>query len=205
HPLTEEDPSLPINAYGKSKYAGEQSVLSAKDKLNVVAIRPPLVYGPRDRGVLNFVRLVAKGIEINLGSRDRYVTVINVSDLVELLLLSATKESGTSELYYADDGTPVRTWFELQDTVAEILDRKTLRIRIPLSIAFPVALTMEVSQRLTQRQFRINLEEYKKLSQRAWLCDGTKAQQELGFVPGKTLEHGFHEAIGWYRETGWIQ
>lgn len=204
-PMTEEDPSHPISAYGKSKYLGEETTLSYKNEFHVTAIRPPVVYGPRDRGVLKFVRLVAKKIKINPGSRDRYVTLIHVSDLIEALILTATKETKNGEMYYVDDGTPVRTWLELQDLVADALNKKAFNIRIPLALAFLTATVMEVQQRVSGKRAWINLDKYREFSQRAWLCDGTKIREQLGFTPNTTLSEGLRETISWYRKMGWIE
>jgi len=205
HLLTEEDPSYPINAYGKSKYAGEQTVLSYSDKINVLIIRPPVVYGPRDKGVLKFFQLVAKHIKIKLGYRDRYVTVIHVSDLVDAMLLTLQKETETGELYYVDDGTPKRKWLEIQNKIARIMGKRTVNIRIPLTFLFLVSATMDGIQRMSRKKNWISLDKYKELSQQAWLCDGTKIEKTVGYSPKITLEKGLQQTIAWYQEKGWIE
>lgn len=204
HILTEKDPSYPINAYGKSKYAGEQTILSYKDKINVVIIRPPVVYGPRDRGTLTFFRLVAKHIKINLGYRDRYVTLVHVSDLAEAILLAAIKETGNGELFYVDDESPVRTLLEIQHKIAQIMGKKTLRIRVPLASLFIVTAVMEGLHRITGKNTWINFDKYREFSQQAWLCDGTKIREKLGYSPKITLQQGLRQTITWYNEMGWI-
>lgn len=51
-PLTESQAEHPVSAYGESKLAGEHALLRYKDVYPISIIRPPMVYGPRDKGVL---------------------------------------------------------------------------------------------------------------------------------------------------------
>jgi len=202
--LTEKDPSYPISAYGRSKYEGEKTVLYYKDKINVLIIRPPVVYGPRDKGTLIFFHLIKKHFKVNLGYRDRYVTIVHISDLVDAMLLAALKDTESGELYYIDDGTPKRTWNEIQKNIAEMMNRWTLNIRIPLTVLFLLAASMDGLQRITHRKTWINLSKYRELSQQAWLCNGVKIQKQLGYTPKIDLMYGLRLTIEWYQKMEWI-
>ena len=61
----------PVSNYGKSKLAGEQEALKYKDRLNLVIIRPPAVYGERDHDFLEEFRLLKKGRSINIRYKPR--------------------------------------------------------------------------------------------------------------------------------------
>ena len=54
----------PVSPYGWSKLEGEAAVLGVRDLLHVTVLRPSVVYGPRDRGVLEVVRCV--GVEVKV-------------------------------------------------------------------------------------------------------------------------------------------
>ncbi|MCH8010403.1 MAG: NAD(P)-dependent oxidoreductase [Candidatus Marinimicrobia bacterium] len=204
HPLTEADPSNPLTAYGKTKYAGERVVLDLHDRLNVIAIRPPVVYGARDLGILGFFQLVSKHVRINLGFRDRYVTMIYVSDLVDALILPIETEIKSGEFYYVSDGTPNRTWLGLQQIIAKALGIWTLKLKVPLTPLFLYASVMHGYQLLTGIKTRINLTRYRLLTQHAWTCDCTKIMNELGYKPKITLEKGIFDTVEWYQQIGWI-
>lgn len=202
-PLRETDPPGPINAYGRTKLAGEETVLSYTDRLNVVAVRPPVVYGPRDRGVLNFFRLAAKGIKLNLGFRERLISVIHVSDLVEALTVAGLSED-SSGTYYADDGTEGWTWLELQSEIAEALGVTARTVRVPLTPLFVYAALATVTQRLFHTKGWINLSKFREMTQRAWLCDSSRIQEELGYRPAVPAERGLTETAEWYSKAGWL-
>ena len=205
YPLTEEDGSRPISAYGKTKYAGEQTVLSYKDRLNVSVIRPPVVYGPRDKGVLKFFQLIEKHIRVNLGFRNRYASIIHVSDLVEAILLAATRETMSGALYYVGDGGKPRTWIDFQNEIAGVLETWSVKIRVPLALMFLTASLLHGFYLITGKATWINLDKYRELSQEAWLCDGSKIQRELGYTPNVTAPEGIRQTAAWYREMGWLR
>ncbi|MFQ6615627.1 MAG: NAD-dependent epimerase/dehydratase family protein [Fidelibacterota bacterium] len=204
HPLTEEDPSRPISLYGKSKYLGEQAVLEHQDRLDVAAVRPPVVYGPRDQGTLSFFRLVKRHIRLNLGLRDRYATLVHVSDVARALILVATRDNTRGRYYYLDDGNPVTTWLELQDLIRAAVGSWTATVRVPLSLLFLVSSAVHGLQYVTGKTSWFNLPKYRELSQRAWLCDGGKIRRELGFKPAVSVEEGIPETARWYDQMGWL-
>ena len=63
-PLDEDDPQRPISAYGASKSLAERALQRFADRVPVTIVRPPWVYGPRDRDTLAFFRLAARGLRV---------------------------------------------------------------------------------------------------------------------------------------------
>lgn len=89
-PFTFTAPAGPEDAYGTSKWEAEQSLhdLGARAGLEVVIVRPPLVYGPQAKG--NFARLVGlvrKGIPLPLGAVRNQRSMVALDNLVDLLIL----------------------------------------------------------------------------------------------------------------------
>jgi hypothetical protein len=76
----------PVSAYGWSKLQGEAAVLGVRDRLHVTVLRPPVVYGPRDRGVLEVVRWVARGFLPMPAGPSRSLSLCYIRDLVTALL-----------------------------------------------------------------------------------------------------------------------
>lgn len=204
HPLTEEDPSHPISLYGKSKYLGEQAVLDCRDRVNVVAVRPPIVYGPRDRGVLPFFRMVKRHLQFNLGFRDRYVTVVHVLDVARALIMVATREEARDGFYYIDDGNPVATWLDVEKIIKGAVNSWTVTLRMPVTPFFLASSVLHGLQYVTGKTSFFNLPKYRELIQTAWLCDGGKMRRELGFEPVVSAEQGIPETARWYERMGWI-
>jgi len=202
-PIKESDDPNPISAYGRTKLAGEEVVLSYADRLNVVVIRPPVVYGPRDRGVLNFFRLVAKGVKLNLGFRERYLSIIHVTDLVTALILAGLNQDSSGS-YYVDDGTSGWTWLDLQHHIANAMETTARTFRIPLTPLFIYAALSTASQRFFHSRGWINLDKFREMVQQAWLCDSSRIQNQLGYQPSVSIEKGMKNTAEWYREIGWL-
>ncbi|HRK03174.1 MAG TPA: NAD-dependent epimerase/dehydratase family protein, partial [Oligoflexia bacterium] len=81
-PRTESDSDSPISDYGTSKREGEERLRRhSAGKYNITVVRPPAVYGPRDRGIFEFVKLVKSGIlpkfPARTKSREKYVSLIH--------------------------------------------------------------------------------------------------------------------------------
>ena len=91
-PRMEGDSPAPVSAYGRSKLAGELAAARHAGEMEITIVRPPIVFGPGDRGVLEMFRPIARsGLHVVPGWKERRVSLIHVADLVELLLLAAGK------------------------------------------------------------------------------------------------------------------
>ncbi len=90
-PLSEEDAPRPVSHYGRSKLAGEQFVRQSPLADRAVIVRPPVVYGPRDRDVYQMIRTVAGGWMLQIGSVRRYFSLVYVGDLVDGLIAAADR------------------------------------------------------------------------------------------------------------------
>src|SRR3989475_1600463 len=71
--LSPDTVPYPISHYGHSKLLAEAVAHAFADRVPATIIRPPSVYGPRERGVLKLFQLVRRGIALSVGSWDREV------------------------------------------------------------------------------------------------------------------------------------
>ena len=135
--LNESDPPRPVSLYGKSKLAGEQPVLSYRDRVPITIIRPPSVYGPRDKDFYELFKLVHMGINTILGIRNRYISMIYIKDLIHGLILAAESKKAVGQTYFlASD--PRVGYHEIGQYAAEAMNRQTLMLRVPV-LAFGIA------------------------------------------------------------------
>ena len=58
--------------------------------------------------------------------------------------------------------------------------------------------------KVTGKPSTLNLDKFKILKQRNWLCDTTDAERDFGFKAQYPLKQGVHEAIEWYKQAGWL-
>ncbi|HEV3140970.1 MAG TPA: NAD-dependent epimerase/dehydratase family protein, partial [Vicinamibacterales bacterium] len=83
-PRVEDDPPSPLTPYGHSKLAGER-VIRATDGLHWTILRPTVVYGPGDRGMLPLFRLAARGVLPHVGRTTAHYMFVHVHDLVRAI------------------------------------------------------------------------------------------------------------------------
>ncbi len=202
-PLDETAPCHPITDYGKSKLQGEEVVLEYSSKLPVTIIRPPAVYGPRDSDILGFFKVANKGFKTLLGKGESYISLCYVGDLVDGIILAAESPKAIGQIYFiAND--QIYSWREAFKIIACVLDKKLITLRIPRAFLFAVAFVSENVFRLLGKSTAVNMQKIRELTQRYWLCDVSKAKEELGFSPKYKLKEGAEKTVRWYREKGWL-
>lgn len=202
-PLDETSPCNPVTDYGKSKLEGEKIVLEYSSKLPVTIIRPPAVYGPRDTDILGFFKIVNKGFKTMFGRGESYVSLCFIEDLVQGIILSAESPKAMGQIYFiADD--QIYSWREAFQSIAKVLNKKTIPVRIPKAFIYIIAFVSENIARLFGKPASLSIQKAKEITQRYWLCDVSKAKRELGFSPKYHLEEGAKKTVRWYREKGWL-
>jgi nucleoside-diphosphate-sugar epimerase len=208
-PRNEEDADRPHGAYGASKLEGERAMLAvareaaaAGERFTTVTVRPPGVYGPRDRAFLRLFKLVASGFAPLPGGPGQELSLVHARDLAQALLLAAAH--GTpGERYYVTGGPPL-TAGTLVDEIARALAKKPLRVNVPLGMLGVVAGAIEGWDRLRGRAPRITRERLRDYAVARWTVDDTKARRTLGYAPTVGLAQGIEETVAWYRTAGWI-
>lgn len=191
----------PVTMYGASKLAAEQYLESLND-FPWVAIQPTAVFGPRDKEILEFVRLVNRGFEFHIGSQPQKVSFIYVKDLAEMML-SALEYGLTGRKYIATDNRDYTT-DDLGQAVRDILKRRTLRLRLPLGMVSLVVSVWETTGKWRGQMPTLNREKLNEIGAANWWCDASQTFEELRFEPQYDLFTGMQETVAWYREKGWI-
>ena len=134
--FTENDSFVPIDPYGLSKYEAEQGLLAlAKDTgMEVVIIRPPLVYGPGVRAnFASMVRWVNKGVPLPLGAVHNQRSLIALDNLVSFISHCIDHPKAANEVFLISDGEDVSTT-ELLQKVAKALGKKSRLIPVPVGL-----------------------------------------------------------------------
>src|SRR5207248_3276260 len=93
-PVPDDAEPRPVTHYGRSKLEAERAVLAAADKLPVTVIRPPMIYGPRDRETLAFFTSIRNGLLPMTGDGMNTLSVIYVEDCASAVVRAATASSG---------------------------------------------------------------------------------------------------------------
>lgn len=129
----EASPCFPQDAYGRSKWEAEQLLMNVRHKmgLEVVVLRPPLVYGPRMKG--NMPRLlgwVDRGWPLPFGGVGNLRSLLYVGNLVNVICVTLNHPDTLSETFLVSDGEDVSTT-ELIRRIASALGRPARLFSVP--------------------------------------------------------------------------
>jgi nucleoside-diphosphate-sugar epimerase len=206
HARDESDPDAPVSAYGESKRSGEEAARAAVTApaapTALVIVRPPAVYGPRDRAFLELFRLVRRGI-VPLHRADRqWVSLIHARDLAQAILAAAAR-GGAGSTYYVTDGEP-RTAASIVDAIALALGKNPWRLDLPEGALRTAVGVAEGWAAWTGRPARLTRERLLEWTEPRWALSDERARRELGHRPGIPFRQGIEETAAWYRSAGWI-
>lgn len=202
-PLTEEDEAVPVSWYGESKLESELEVLKYAEVFPVTILRPSAVYGPRDRDIYIFFRLVQRGCLMTPGDLTRPFSLIHVHDLVHAFIKAGESDTPSGEAYFISHPEAC-TWETFGYSIAEELGKRCLRIPLPRWLAVSAGAAGSLYSRLSGKAVAVNIQKVRELLQPSWLCSPSKAQADLGFTSTIDLKSGIRNTITWYREHGWL-
>jgi nucleoside-diphosphate-sugar epimerase len=189
-PLCDETPANPEAPYGISKWEGEEALraIAAETGLEVVVVRPPLVYGPGVRGnFLRLMRLVNLSLPLPWPREDNRRSMIGVENLADFLVRCVDHPKAAGESFLVKDAEDVSTR-ELMGRLARYLDR-------PLRLfAFPGPLVRFAAKLAFQEGTVSRLLD-------SLVIGSSRAQQLLEWVPPVTLDDGLAMTVRWYRES----
>ncbi|MCR8913721.1 SDR family oxidoreductase [Marinobacter panjinensis] len=135
-PFTEEDLPRPVNAYAQSKWEAERELLefSQKTGMEVVIIRPPLVYGPNAPGKFgSLVKWIDRGIPLPLGAVDNRRTLVSLDNLLDLITVCIDHPAATGQVFLAGDGEDLSTT-QLLRGAGEAMGKHVRLIPVPVGM-----------------------------------------------------------------------
>jgi dihydroflavonol-4-reductase len=198
--VTENRVPHPVTDYGRSKLEGER-ILSEMGPLPLVVVRPPAVYGPRDREIFPLFKLASMGIFPVFNSEAR-VSLIHVADLVRGVI-SAAEKGRVGETYFLTHPMPVDAR-DFPHLFGQALGRKVMTLRVPVPMLKAAAAMSETWGRITGNMPVFNRDKVNELTATWLVCASGKAQKEIAFKADLDLADGLVETVKWYREQEWL-
>lgn len=180
----ESDVPSPEDAYGLSKHEAEVGLrrIAADTGMEVVIIRPPLVYGPGARA--NFgtlVRAVAAGLPLPLAAVRNRRSLIGLDNLVDFILVCLAHPAAANETFLVSDGEDLSTT-DLVRRLARAMGRPDRLFPVPPSLLMSAAIIVgkrDVARRLL-----------------GTLCvDSSKARRQLAWTPPVSVDEGLKRAV----------
>lgn len=194
----------PITNYGITKYKAEQEVLKYRDRLPVVIVRPPAVFGPRDTEILVYFQTFSKGLNSVIGLKEKYLSLIYIEDLIDGIMLAAGKPNNSGEIYFVSSDKAYN-WNDIGSITSKLLGKKAIKIKIPHSVVFSVGYIAQFFSAFSKNAATLNVEKCKDITRERWVCSNQKAKDELGFREKHSLEESFAKTIEWYKKENWIK
>jgi len=183
HCFNAEDTPAPLDAYGISKMEAEQGLrkIAAQTGMEVVIIRPPLVYGPGVKA--NFaamMRWLRRGVPLPLGAIHNQRSLVALDNLVDLTMICLIHPAAANQTFLVSDGEDVSTT-ELLRRMGTAMQRPAHLIPVPARLLKGAA-ALWGKQDMAQR-----------------LCgslqvDIQKTRQVLGWTPPLSLDQGLRKA-----------
>jgi nucleoside-diphosphate-sugar epimerase len=195
--LSAREPKL--SHYGESKMRAEKLV--ATSLLDWTIIRPPGVYGPGDRDVLQVFKMAKHGFA-TLPPRGR-ASWIHVDDLARLLVaLVPAHDDATARIFEADDGE-VNGWdhASFSRAIGWALGRRITT----LSFSKPVLHIAAYGDRIVRgKNAKLTPDRAGYLSHRDWTIDRNAAPPKALWQPQIKTRQGLADTARWYKAQGWL-
>lgn len=194
NPFSESDRPNPQDPYAVSKWEAEERLrqISAEDGIELVILRPPLMYGPGVKGnFLRLLKLVDAGVPLPLGGVGNRRSFLGAGNLAHLLERCLTHPSAAGNMFVASDGEDLSTT-ELVSAIAIALGRPARLFRVP------AALMRHGSAALGKKR------EFEQLCG-SLVVDSRKVRDTLDWTPPFSVREGLARMAQWFlgaRERG---
>lgn len=151
-PFNAASSPAPVNAYSISKYMAEQMLceLGRKTGLEVVIIRPPLVYGPGAPGNFSrLVRLIDRGLPLPFGLLGNQRSFVGIDNLVDLILNCIDSSASSGRSLLVSDNNDAST-AQFVRAIAEAMNKRIFLIPVPKSILRAIGSILGMSREIDQ-------------------------------------------------------
>ncbi len=194
------DAAQPVSDYGRSKLAGEEPVRQLP--LAWTILRPPAVYGPRDREFLRVFRAARRGIALMPGDGSQRLCVVFAGDLAAAIVccLENTPPNG---IYYPTH-PEVTTARALVAGIAAALDVRVRVVRIPHALVRPMLWITGGVARVAGRTTLLSPDKAGEILAAAWTCSPARLEACTGWRASIPLADGLRRTADWYRAAGWL-
>jgi len=191
-----------VGPYKRSKFQAEEVVrdLISKRELPAVIVNPSAPVGPCDRKPTPTGRLI---LEAACGRMPGYVdtglNVVHVDDVAAGHLAAAEIGRIGERYILGGENLPLE---RILIAVAKAAGTQPPRVKVPYTVAYPVAIGAELMARLRSKEPFITLDGV-RMARKKMYFTSAKASRELGYMP-RPAENAIADAVDWFRSNGYL-
>jgi nucleoside-diphosphate-sugar epimerase len=201
--LNETEHCHPITAYGESKRQAECVCRNFSDKLPIVIIRPPAVFGPRDTDILEIFKWVSRGFKPILGSSAKSLSLVYAPDLAQGIIRATLDTRTIGETYNIAD-PKIYAFSSVIDYLATLVHKRTIQVYLPKGLVYTMAALAQCTSFLNKGPAVLNIEKARDLLQTHWVADPRKIFEHIGFKTSTSMQDGIEKTYHWYKNSGWL-
>ncbi len=198
-----EVPPEPRSPYGRSKLAGETHVNALRDAMSVVSVRCPVIYGPRDRALLPFYRLVKYRLMPLYGDGQNQISWIYSRDAASAISCCLAAPGPSGIIYTISDGGR-HTWLKLATMLGKAMGKQPLKVRIPEPLFELAGWGGSAAGAVLRKSLPLHRHRVHEFAQQFWVCGHDRITRDLGWEPVFLPDDGLRETVAWYRERRWL-
>jgi dihydroflavonol-4-reductase len=201
-PADENWEARPISPYGRSKLRAEEVARSFQDTVPLTIVRPPSVYGPRDRETLLVFYLARLPLRPAIG-RNGAISVIHVGDLADGIIRAATHPAAVGATFFlTGDEAPAMS--ELLELIAVVSGRRGFSVPIPPTLVRAAGLLAGAAGDRLGAPLIFDRWKAEEIAIGQWACSNALARERIGFAPSISLRAGLTQTANWYQKVGWL-
>jgi nucleoside-diphosphate-sugar epimerase len=191
-----------VTAYGRSKLAAERAVREAAT-VPWTIVRPPPVYGPRDREFLRLFRIVRHGIAPVFGTGAQELCMVYVTDLAEAIARAMEAPAAAGRTYHLAHAAVVLSR-DVAKAAGRAIGVRPLILPVPPLLAWPIVAVIGRGAAAGGRRTVVDTDKMAEFLAPSWLMAVERAANELGWTAPTDLAQGMARTADWYRREGWL-
>lgn len=199
--VQEGDPARPVSWYGISKREAEEAVMR-EWKGPWIVLRPAVVYGPGDRGLLTLFAAAARGF-LPVPARRARIQLIFAPRAGAAIARAAARPDLSGRAGFLCDPEPI-TIGALAAELSRLPRRPVRLVPVPDPVLRLAGAFETLRERLTGRSRPFNADKAREILAGDWVCDPGPMLGDLGLPPAPPLEDSLEETWAWYLRQGWL-
>ncbi|MGL4499639.1 MAG: NAD-dependent epimerase/dehydratase family protein, partial [Planktothrix sp.] len=193
---TEQDICHPSDAYAQSKWEAEQLLnqLAQETSLEIVILRPPLIYGSDvQTNFLKLINLVKNGIPLPFGKVNNSRSLVYVGNLTDAIITCLTHPNAKNQTFLISDGEDLSTP-DLIRKIAYYLDCPCNLLPVPPSLLKVAGNLGDLGEKLLRRSLPLNTPTIDRLLG-SLVVDSSKIRNTLNWEPPFTIDEGLQQTL----------